>query len=132
MKHIKVFEDFLNEKLNLNSEEFRKHIIDAVAKKCPWAEVTSETTQEKNGFDGIIFDYVVEIYWREGPENSTSSMIGVSSKGRFGKTNHPNNPKKPKVGEEVEKTTAWKNQEGAVATLIKTLKSNSSNSPTAK
>ena len=131
MKHIKLYEQFVNEKQVQTSEEFRKYVIDTVAKKCPWAEVTSEDTIEKNGSDGITFDYAVKIHWREGEDNSTSSMIGVSSKGRFQKVGlDPNNPDRPRVGEEVEKTTAWKRQDVAIATLIKTLKSNSSNSPT--
>jgi hypothetical protein len=131
MKHIKLFEQFVNEKLNLNSEEFRAYIIDTVAKKCPWAEVTSESNIEKNGSDGITFDYAVEIYWREGSDNSTSSMIGVASKGRFQKNGlDPNNPDRPRVGEQIEKTTAWNKQDAAISLLIKTLKSNSSNAPT--
>jgi hypothetical protein len=136
---IRSWEDkiaFINEKLNLSSEKFAQYIKDVVSKKCPWAEITSEENVEKNpkstmgGSGSIIFDYAVKIYWQEGPENVTSSMIGVSSKGRFQKIGlDPNNPNRPKVGEEVQKTTAWKNQDGGVATLIKTLKSNSSNSP---
>jgi len=139
MKHIKLYEQFVNEKLNLNPEEFRKSIIDTVTKKCPWTEITSEENVEKNpnsvmGASGsITFDYAVKIYWQEGPDNITSSMIGVRSDGRFQKTDlDPNNPNRPRVGEEVQKTTSWKNQDGAIATLIKTLKSNSSNSQTAK
>jgi hypothetical protein len=130
MKHIKLYEEFINEALDLNSEEFREYVKDMVSKKCPWAVVTSETTLEKNGSDGIKFDYAVEIYWREGEDNDTSSMIGVASKGKSQKIGlDPNNPDRPKFGSEIEKTTAWNKKENAIALLLKTLKSNSSNSP---
>jgi len=129
MVYIKLFEQFVNEKLDLNSEEFRAYVIDTVAKKCPWAEVTRETTIKDNNFDGITFDNAVEIYWKEGPENQTNSMIRVESKGRFKKID-PKNPDMLRVGEEISKSTKWNKQDTAVSTLIKTLKSNSPNSPT--
>jgi hypothetical protein len=133
MKHIILFEEFVNESTVLSSQKFKKQIIDTVAKKCPWAEITSEKYEEKRpnsalGDSGsITFDNAVTIHWQEGPENVTNSMIGVRSDGRFQKQNL--DPNRKTFGEEVYKTTGWKNQDRAIATLIKTLKSNSSNSP---
>ena len=129
MKHIKLYEEFVSEKLNLNSEEFRKYVIDTVAKKCPWAKVTGETTPSDGNLDSITFDYAVKIYWQEGPENQTNSMIRVESQGRFQKYNLNPDTSVPKVGEQISKSTGWNKQDAAISILLKTLKTNSPNSP---
>jgi hypothetical protein len=128
MKHIKLYEEFVNEALNLNSEQFRKYVIDTVAKKCPWAEITEETSAKSSNFDSITFDDAVLIYWTEGPANQTNSMIRVQSSGKWQKPN-PNTPDRKRFGQEVNKATGWDKQENGVKNLISILKTNSANSP---
>lgn len=123
MKHIKLFEQFVTEKLNLSSDEFREYVKDIVAKKCPWAKVTAEGYQPDD-FESIWFDNVVKIYWKEGPSNETNSMIRVRSDGRFQK-----NSDQVGVGEQVNKATGWDKQDIAIKNLLSILKTNSPNSP---
>jgi hypothetical protein len=124
MKHFKLFEQFVNENLNLSSADFAKYIIDTVAKKYPWAEVTKQELGRAPYPDSITFDGAVEIYWMEGPDNQTNSMIGVVSKGKWQR-----NSDRPTFGPEIQKTTKWNRQDIGVKNLLAALKTNSSNSP---
>ena len=135
MKYTQTFESFtsgsLNEKLGLNSEEFRKHIVEIVAKKCPWAEVSSEEFFSEGGNgksrtrDSIKFDNheseefkhgeYVQIYWEEGPANVSNSMIGIQAR--------------VERWIEEEKTFGWDRQDLAMKKLLTMLRKHSKNSP---
>jgi hypothetical protein len=125
MKHVKLFEQFVNEKMNLNSEDFNQMVMDTVSKKAPYANVTDSSMEKGEAGGSITFDNALKITWRPGPDNDSSSSIRVDDTG----TNRASKEKGSRAMDEFVSGTGWNKQDIAIKNLLKGLKAVSPNSP---